>query len=223
MEKLIEVAEDLKSKVEVFHEILETNSNPHFRGTQIFFSPLIKRPTFLFIGINPGAGYFNDRDQNVKRFSPLQNFEYLHYNYQLATETRKVMKLAGLTKELKTAMKINYFFFATKDESSLYKLLNSQKDKKVYYHSRVWVERLIEAIDPKIIICEGTSAFHRLTGVSAPTSNLPDGVYASILNGRDIVGYSRLRSFIRNKEGLSEVLKEKFGNLVDSHEGDLSK
>lgn len=207
MNYLIKVANNIKSEVEVLHDLMEKSGNQLFKGTQIFFSPLVKRPTFLFIGINPGAGYFNEHNHKVKRFSPLQTFEYSHYNYHLATETRCVMKSAGLTKELEGAMKINYFFFATRDQDSLFKLLGSQRNEKVYDKSRIWVKQLIEAIDPKIIICEGKSVFDRLTGEKSPVSTLADGVYASIVNGRKVVGYSRHRSFIRNKPGLVEALK----------------
>lgn len=203
----MKVAERIKIEVEVSHDMIEKSGNQHFKGTQIFFSPLVKRPTFLFIGINPGAGYFNEHNRNIKRFSPLQNFEYNHYKYHLAKETKNVMRSAGLTKELEGAMKINYFFFATRDQDSLYKLLGSQRDQKLYYKSKIWVEQLIEAIDPKIIVCEGKSVFDRLTGRS-PSANLADGVHGSIINGRKVVGYSRHRSFIRNKPGLVEALKE---------------
>lgn len=206
MDTFYSVVDRIKPQVEGFHEQLISSSNRYFKGTQIFFSPYVPRPTFLFIGINPGAGYYNAYGKQVKRFSPMQNFEYVDYNYQLARETRTVLNAVGLGVQLKRSMKINYYFFATSNQHDLYKLLSSLKEYNIYYKSRIWIEELIGAIDPKIIVCEGKSTFDKLVG-DASVTIVSDGVYLSRVGNRPIIGYSRNQSFIRNKIGLGALMK----------------
>lgn len=55
----------LKREIEAFVEDFRTDENisrmvdKHYKGIQVLFSPLIYKPKVMFIGINPGAGFFN--------------------------------------------------------------------------------------------------------------------------------------------------------------------
>ncbi|WP_316825523.1 hypothetical protein [Pedobacter miscanthi] len=201
------VLEEIKPEIEAFHEHFLRMENKHFKGTQVFFSPFIPEPRFLFIGINPGAGYFRENKAPVKRFFPMEHFEYLHYNYQLARETRTVFKVAGILNDLKRSMKINYYSFATNDQKELDQLLCSAKAEKVWYKSKIWTDRLIMAINPEIIICEGRHVFLKIVQGEKITA-FSDGIYTAHAGGKLVVGYSRYRSLIRNKTALASLLAQ---------------
>ena len=60
----------------------------------------------MFIGINPGAGFYNYEGRRVKRLSPLEHMEYIGQDYKLATETRELLRLAGIpNSELNNSVK----------------------------------------------------------------------------------------------------------------------
>jgi hypothetical protein len=132
---------EIKSEVEAFlnkfknDEKLKKVAKKYFRGIQILFTPLIHNPKFMFIGINPGAGYYNNEGKkinNVKRFSPMQNSEYVGQEYRLAKETRKLFELAGISKmELKNSVKSNYYFLATKNTNDLLKLIKELEKHEI--------------------------------------------------------------------------------------------
>ena len=111
---------EIKLEVEEFLTKFENDEKQnnvykkYFRGIQILFTPLVHKPKFMFIGINPGAGYFNYDGNNakyVKRLSPMQNTEYVGQQYRLAKETRKLFERANISQvDLKNSVKSNYYF-----------------------------------------------------------------------------------------------------------------
>jgi len=139
--------------------------NQEYRGCQILFSPLIIHPTLLFIGINPGAGYFNRYGHPVKKYDPQAMFEYIDANesYQLKNDTLNVFGKAGKTHLLNDAVKTNYMYFATSDMNSLFNLTtilcNHTGNQLPWDKANDWTNRLIKLIHPKFLICEGFKAF----------------------------------------------------------------
>ena len=81
----------MTEQFENFHLHLETINETLYKGIQLYFSPL-NRSEILFIGINPGIGYFNYHKRNVKKLSPLEKFEYNGQKYILATQTKRIFK-----------------------------------------------------------------------------------------------------------------------------------
>ena len=72
----------------------------------------------MFIGINPGAGFYNYEGRRVKRLSPLEHMEYIGQDYKLATETRELLRLAGIpNSELNNSVKTNYYFLSCKSKT----------------------------------------------------------------------------------------------------------
>ena len=139
---------EIKLEVEEFLTKFENDENQiiafkkYFRGIQILFTPLIHKPKFMFIGINPGAGFYNyegNKAKYVKRLSPMQNTEYIGQEYRLAKETRKLFELSGISKiDLKNSVKTNYYFLATKNTNDLNKLLVNLKDYNIDKKSEKW-------------------------------------------------------------------------------------
>ena len=172
------------------------------------FSPLIIRPKVMFIGINPGAGFFNTNNRHVKRFSPLENSEYLKGEYRLAQQTRKLFDKAGLTSEdLKNSVKSNCFFFATKNEKELHQFLSHLKPTKVYNKSEKWIDDLVNLIKPSIIICEGKSAFSRFVKNKNCEINDSENVLYTKWNDIKIIGYKRNFSNILEINNVAKRLK----------------
>jgi hypothetical protein len=207
---------DIKFEVEEFLTKFENDEKQndvykkYFRGIQILFTPLVYKPKFMFIGINPGAGYFNyegNSTKYVKRFSPMQNTEYIGQQYRLAKETRELFKLANISQiDLKNSVKSNYYFLATKNTNDLSKLLVSLKEYNIEKKSENWIKKLTEIVEPEIIICEGKSIFEKFTKTKVSEN---DDVYYVEIGKLKIIGYKRKFSNIINKKKVAELLKEK--------------
>jgi hypothetical protein len=209
----------LIDEIKVFEEKLESDESlikikqRYYKGIQVLFSPLIFKPKFLFIGINPGVGYFKFYGKNVKRFEPLQHFEYLHYNYQLASETKKVFNKAKLSNELAESVKTNCYFFSTATEKQLHGFLSHLKyDYNIYKKSRRWLKELVDIIQPQIIICEGKGAFDELIGNKEGVKDI-NGNFYSIYNNIPVIGYRRRLSYIINKNSLADLIKVTYTEL----------
>jgi hypothetical protein len=210
---------EIKTEIEEFLKIIENDKEiseklkKYFKGIQVFFSPLLHKPKFMFIGINPGAGFFNNegnQSKNVKRLSPMEFTDYIGQKYKLATETRELFKLAGISnKELQNSVKSNYYFLATTNANDLFSLLSHLKKHKVYYKSKKWINKLIDIVEPEFIICEGKTVFDKLVKDRNCKISEIDGVYYTEIDKIKVIGYKRMFSNILNKEKVAKVLKEK--------------
>ena len=212
--------QEIKTEIETFVNDFNENENlskkidKYYKGTQVFFTPLVKNPTYMFIGINPGLGFSKSEKRNVKRFSPLEKSEYSWGEYALARETRKLFELANISKsEIDDSVKSNCFFFATKNEKELYALLSNLKQNKVYTKSEKWIDRIAQIVSPKIIICEGKSAFDRFTKNKDCKIEIIDKVLYTKYENTHIIGYKRIFSNIRDINKVAKLLKEKTAEL----------
>lgn len=139
-----------------------------YRGTQIYFSPIQTNPEIMFLGINPGPGYYKHNDKTpVYRLEPTERIEYLTEEYNLADDWKYVFgeKNLNYISGLENAFKTNCFYFATDDSKSLEKLIRvSAKHLKneIAEKSKDWTTRMIKLVSPKILICEGFGAFDYL-------------------------------------------------------------
>ncbi|GGG52009.1 hypothetical protein [Bizionia arctica] len=215
---------ELKREVETYYdefqsdEKIKSKTDKYYKGIQIMFSPLIIRPKVMFIGINPGAGFFNTNNRHVKRFSPLENSEYLKGEYRLAQQTKKLFEKASLTiDDLKNSVKSNCFFFATKNEKELLQFLSHLKPTKVYNKSEKWINELVSIIQPEIIICEGKSAFERFTRGKDCEFKIEKNVLYAKWNNIDIIGYKRNFSNIIDLKKVAEKLEIINKNIVLQH------
>jgi hypothetical protein len=126
----------------------------YYRGTQVLYSSLSWQPVFIFIGINPGAGFWNEslrktgKGQVMFRTWAQKKLEYSYkdFRYPLAVSTRNLFRKAGCQEHLAAAVKSNCFFFATSTEKELYQMLSHGRVLKIYQKSSDWITRLVAMV-----------------------------------------------------------------------------
>lgn len=207
---------DIKLEIEDFLSEIENDKDlekildKYYKGIQILLSRLIYKPKFMFIGINPGAGFYNYEGKRVKRLSPMECMEYVGQDYKLATETRELFRLAGISNfELNNSVKTNYYFLSTSNANDLFCLLSHLKKHKVYNKSKKWINKLIDIIEPEFIICEGKTVFEKLVNDRDAKISEIDGIFYTEIGKIKVIGYKRIFSNILNKEKVAKLLKDK--------------
>jgi hypothetical protein len=222
MEQLQEKYEVIKSEIDEwianFYDLCDKDDRLESLclGWRVFFSPLIKEPDILFIGINPGAGWEGIDLEHKDKL----NLEYLNYNYDLARETKSVFEEAGLSYLLNNSVKTNYYFSITRSQNEIYELAkimgeaSSNTMNNIFFEkSRSWTLRLIDIISPKLIICEGKEVFINIKRAFNLDAEMNGDIEEIVLpNGIKVIGYKRLYSIIKNKNILKEVLIKHFKN-----------
>src|SRR5574344_113847 len=172
-EELEKLQNEVKQYSERIEEICKTDSeiNNLYKGTQIYFSPVSENPDFLFIGINPGSGFFKRYGIKVKKYSPLEKSEYETEEYNLQAEWKYVFgekeKINNLPLLYKSP-KINFSFLATNSTTELAELktkLRRYFGNEYDIKEREWVKILISVIHPQILICEGFEVFRNLQAI----------------------------------------------------------
>ncbi len=207
------LANEVKEFVNEYGAIME--SSGVYKGVQILYSDLIYQPKFLLIGINPGAGYSkHNNGQKVSDFDPLEYLRYLGGGFKLADETEKLFRLADAYPLLEEkTVKTNCCFFSTINETKLKVLLDKIMHSgrpEIYREIEAWTKRIVDMVKPKIIICEGKSAFGKVAVHIEKGENVwGDGYgYYKSENNIHILGYERLYSNIINKEKIAAKIKE---------------
>lgn len=192
-----------------------------YTGWKVWFSPVLDNPKILFIGINPGG--VEGVEADVEPDGQLQYIYDESPTWYLKNDTLKVFydKRISNRIDLEDCVKTNYYYLATrKFNSNFYKLvefLGRQSDKQglgdiFLEKSKLWTQQLIQVLKPKIIICEGVTAFDLVTEYALnnkiPRSN--EDVFTIYDKKHDvqIVGYRRSspQAGIKNKELLIDCL-----------------
>lgn len=197
--------------------------NNFYYGFEILDGKLKKNIDILFLGINPGSG------NNVKHYkiiSETDRISYLdcfdnEYNYPLAKETITIFEILGLNKDeiqnifAEKSVKSNIFSIITKSEKNIKKSFKSDlKYKEFEKYSFNFVGNLINFTKPKFIICEGKKVYDILHSFYDKEEIISENYEKNIgiielIDNTTIIGYSRNRSIILNKIGVSNLLKIK--------------
>jgi hypothetical protein len=206
--------EDLKNEVAEVRDYVRrslvpgTREEELYKGTMILYSQLIKNPDFLFIGINPGAGFF--RSTGIKyrpeELDPEDGFEYVlaenEYDYDLARQTRTAFGQTKFRDCLSRCVKTNLFYTSTSNQNEMHELfsiINSNLKINYYDKSVIWTKRLINIFEPKIIICEGKSVVDRLSAYYGVEPNWNQHIATFQIQGNvRVLGYKRRYSRFRN-------------------------
>lgn len=123
-------------------------------GYAIFYSPVFVNPKIMIIGYNPGGDERSFLANN--HCAPPDKHEYLKKEYPLAKRMDKIFQYAGLTNELGRTVKLNLNFFRSKKAADM-------ADKhELRDFSEQHVLKIIERLDPGMIITEGLATFDRL-------------------------------------------------------------
>lgn len=218
--KINEQYETLQKDIQVFIDEVSTalkkNSEKQTlcKGWRVMFSPLIEKSEIMFIGINPGDGQTGVIDLE---HSDKEHLEYLDWDYPLAKFTKDVFKKINSTHLLEKSVKTNYFYLSTTNQPDLYVITEflgrgeNKLGERVFAKAREWTNKLIEIVQPKIIICEGKEAYSNVTELFGDRKKLEDNCGYTELSDNKliIVGYDRTRGFNNenNKESLANLLK----------------
>lgn len=204
---------NFKNDVSNFYEKLEKETSiENFEiFHKVFLSPYYNDTKILFIGINPGDG------EKINCVDEIEEFEYLKYDFNLARETKKVFEIANKSHLLyENVVKTNFYYLITKSEKEIYQFTNNlPKDLRdeFFLNSYKWTNWIVKLTNPKIIICEGKTAYENVydsLNLEFNNERKLDGVYVTtFINSKIIlIGYSRRFSNIKNKEKLAEILNE---------------
>ncbi len=200
-------------------------------GFKIFYSKFSGNADILFIGINPGAGeqiQYTGEEVMLEYINDSTNEDgYQINNYSLAKETLKVFELADYPNLLKKldaenkVVKINSIFYVDTKNSEggnvkigdfITTILTKAQKDDFYRKSYEWTFKLIQLINPKIIICEGKTAYYNLYE-SIPEVEINKNESNGILITKydklafTMLTYNRNYSNIDDKEYFAETLK----------------
>ncbi len=216
--------EQLKNEVAICRDELRSKipeDSPEeelYKGTIILLSKLIYQPKFLFIGINPGAGFFNTTGIKYRdtELDPADGFEYIlaerdGYDYTLAKQTRDIFLNTKYNKEFVDSVKTNFYYTATSTADDLKKFNQILVDK---YHmfmwekSMGWTKKLIDMIQPEIIICEGIEPLTQIARIYKASITREENIGSFYIDKVPVVGYKRNHSNILNKEKIIEFINK---------------
>jgi len=205
--EVIEVNEKILSLCEQNSKIKEL-----YKGCQIYFSPLIKNPNLMLIGINPGSGFYKANKKIVQEFEPLEKYGE---GYDLAQEIKcGVFRHLGREDIFNSTFKTNVYFFATDNVDKLkclFKLFPENFRIEVKQKSINWLKELITLTSPRIILCEGHTAFDYVKSFYGDEMviDINKGyVLEGTINKIPIIGCKRMGCNIIKKEYLIEVLQK---------------
>lgn len=212
-----ETLRELKAKIDQ-----NETAKSLYGGFYVWDSKFIENPEIMFIGINPGNGNPNNSGKIITK--PEHQISYMEFldgenpTYRLAIETVKLFQMVGYSiSEIRKllnekSIKTNFYYLITKNQNDIKKCINQIDGYSFgdyWKKSYEWTGKLIDLTNPKVIICEGKSVFDTIKDydeISEFEWKNSCGYYIRP-NGQVIIGYSRIFSNIKNKEGVSELIK----------------
>lgn len=191
-----------------------------YRGTSLWFSPIVENPKIMFLGINPGAGYYNNNNQTLCHFfEPLKIMEYVdeEQSYQLKWEWQYIFGEKGLNRLdiLANSVKTNFCYLATEDEVALKKLFTQIRGKLNIAPYEVfgnWTRQVVQQINPKLLIFEGKEALNLLKDWSFKNEYTEEVSFKEMQKGHigdiKVLQVSRVFSTLKNADAIiSEIGK----------------
>lgn len=223
-----EIQEEVKKFSVKIDKLCKTDSeiNELYKGTQIWFGPVQEKPLFMFLGINPGPGYFNYTNKKVKKFLPLVKSEYETEEYRLQAEWKYVFEEIEKTfsqkglKYLYESPKTNLSFWATNNANELHQLKAKLKQyfgNEYNQLEKKWIRAIISIIQPKFLLCEGFEAFNSLQKMYTKEEFCIDDwesktfrthKVADISNKIKVIGFKRRYSDLCDKEDVIETIND---------------
>lgn len=183
-----------------------------FLGTQIFFSPMVYDADIMFLGINPGPGYYDYYEEKVERYYPLDKHEYIEYDYTLAQECKEIFSDIGRFDLLENSFKSNCSYFATrgtKEYNTLRNILWNYKGNEFNEKCEEWTHSLLEQVNPSLLICEGKHVANILKKYWYSGDYTESDSYSFHINSLniDVMVAERTYSNLKNKSLIEKSLK----------------
>lgn len=191
-----------------------------YKGVQIYFSPIHYGADIMFLGINPGAGYYNYWNEKVEKFYELDEHEYITYSdddgYTLAQEWYSIFDNIGRLDLLEDSFKTNCYYFATEDTSDLNQLKRLLRDNSMWVDDKAqeWTETMLEEINPRLLILEGMKVKNLIQnwyGDDYEEYNRYRGYINSL--SIEVIVVERIYSNIKNKDKVENNLERMINNL----------
>jgi len=179
-----------------------------FKGFQIYISPILFNPKVLFLGINPGSGYYDKHQIIVQQFEPLAEQDS---GYGPWAQLEYCFNRIGKADYLNTIVKTNAYFISTKNEAELNKLLKylpAEIRNDFIIKSKEWVKTIISEIMPINIICGGTLSLKILKAIFPEYIRMEGNGNVSMgkIGNITVFMYKRSHSNIRKKNDLIKYL-----------------
>jgi len=216
--------ENLKKEVACYRDkvltLLPKDSREYdlYKGTAILYSELLYKPKFMFIGINPGSGFYKHtgKKQTDDELEPNDCFEYIMaeedgYDYLLAKQTRYIFCNTKYAEEFRKSVKTNVFYTSTDcsdDLNEFYTILNEKYQLDMWQLSFKWTKQMIEIFQPEIIICEGVTVVYRLEDIFDCKLEKEGNIARGYVNGIKVIGYKRCRSNICDKDSVISCIND---------------
>jgi len=210
IEQLITEVKDINKKI---IKACEDNKQLKdiYRGYQIFLGPLFFNPNIMFIGINPGDGFFMEYGELLERFKP---FEKQDTKNELWKLLQYCLNRIDKLKYLDDIVLLNYYFFSTSNLNKLhlfFNLLPKELRKEILEKSDQWIKTLITEISPKYIICGGSYTLSKLKHLFKYSSFEPEhkkNNFVGKLNNSIVFTYKRRYSNMIDREGFITFLEK---------------
>ncbi len=228
-DKLKKIQEEVKSFAEKIVEIAKTDGKVRdlYKGTKIFFSPVVKNPKFMFLGINPGVSPAAKGDELKCEVEPMKKMDYSAEDYRLANGWKYIFgekdEMLNRMDLLENSFKTNFYYVTTKDMDSLYELLNLLKNKydlpeESFFKPCEWTKTLISIVNPEFILAEGFAVFKELKKRCYPdmmcdstqwgnNENYKIGYINNEGTSVEVIACRRRYSDIENASEIAEIIK----------------
>ncbi len=219
---------DVKSFAKKIVKIAKTDEKVRdlYKGTKIFFSPVVKNPKFMFLGINPGVSPAAKENKLKCEVKPMKKMDYSAEDYRLANGWKYIFgEKDGMLNRmdlLENSFKTNFYYVTTKDMDSLYELLNLLKNKynlteESFFKPCEWTKTLISIVNPEFILAEGFAVFDELKRCYPDimcdstqwgnNENYKIGYINNEGTSVEVIACSRRYSDIRNASEIAEIIK----------------
>lgn len=136
------------------------NSDIEKNGFSVFYSPLIIKPSILFIGFNPGGDFKRDNitfcPHDIIDKLPVKH-DYLTESWDMAVKMREIFE--NKLNLINESVKFNFYYFRTKDAKTLE---NYDEFSKIHEFCSKYTLDIINTLQPKVIITEGLKVFDLL-------------------------------------------------------------
>lgn len=185
-----------------------------YRGIRIWYSPIIENPQIMFLGINPGAGYYSNTGKPENDLKPMKKMIYAdpEHDFCLKWEWDYVFGEQGLNRRdlLESSVKSNFCYFITESSKDLIAFLKQFEIKlgiSPYKLCGNWTNQLVKNIKPKILICEGKDAFDLLKNWSFRNEiKIDEEIQGGYLDDITVLYFKRTYSNLKDKEKIIQTL-----------------
>ena len=133
--------------------------NKRYKGCQIYYSPFVKNPDFMIVGINPGSGYFREKGERIQSFEPIDNYKSMDV---MGEELKLLFRMMNKEDLFEKSFITNTYFLSTDNQKELDNLLSLLPEIfkiEVKQKAAEWFKTLVEVVSPKIILCTAYKSF----------------------------------------------------------------